>query len=338
VFIASEITRLIGRTPLVRINRLVGADHAEIVAKLEFFNPGASVKDRIALAMIEAAAARGAIHADTVLLEPTSGNTGIGLAMVAAAKNLNLVLTMPESMSTEHRGVMRAFGAELVLTPAANGMGGAIAKAHEMAAADSRYLLLQQFENAANPQVHRETTALEIWEDTGGRVDIVVSGVGTGGTITGVGEVLKERKPSVRMIAVEPAASPILSGGAKGAHSIQGIGAGFVPMVLNIAIYDDIVLVSNEDAFTTAREAAKKEGLLVGISAGAALWAAGQIALRPENEDKLIVVIVPDWGAHYLSTALFKGLTGLVYLPERVGADIVEVPRPARQLAAELHE
>ncbi len=307
--IAHDITELIGGTPLVRINRLSAATDVEILAKLEFFNPANSVKDRIGLAMITAAEEAGLIGPDTIILEPTSGNTGIALAMVAAAKGYRCAFTMPESMSKERRALLRGYGAELFLTPAADGMAGAIAKANELAAADDRYFIPQQFENPANPQVHRVTTAEEIWNDTDGGVDIFIAGVGTGGTITGVGEVLKERKPSVQVIAVEPAASPVLSGGAKGPHPIQGIGAGFVPDILNTHIYDEVITVTNADAFATAHRAAHEEGLLVGISSGAALWAALEVARRPENAGKQIVVIIPSYGERYLSTPLFEGLT-----------------------------
>ena len=307
--IAHSITELIGNTPLVRINKLHAGGDVEILAKLEFFNPGGSVKDRIGLAMINAAEAAGLLGPDTIILEPTSGNTGIALAMVAAAKGYRCAFTMPESMSQERRALLRGFGAELFLTPGPEGMAGAIAKANELAAGDSRYFIPQQFENLANPQVHRDTTAEEIWRDTDGGVDIFIAGVGTGGTITGVGEVLKARKPGLQVIAVEPAASPVLSGGAKGPHPLQGIGAGFVPDVLNTHVYDEVIEVANEDAFATARRAAREEGLLVGISSGAALWAAMQVAKRPENAGKQIVVIIPSFGERYLSTPLFAGLT-----------------------------
>ena len=307
--IANDITELIGGTPLVRINRLNEGLGAEILAKLEFFNPAGSVKDRIGLAMINAAEAAGLIGPDTIILEPTSGNTGIALAMVAAAKGYKCAFTMPETMSKERRALLRGYGAELFLTPGPDGMGGAIAKANELAASDSRYFIPQQFENPANPQIHRVSTAEEIWNDTDGGVDIFIAGVGTGGTITGVGEVLKQRKPSVQVIAVEPAASPVLEGGVKGPHPIQGIGAGFVPDILNTHIYDEVIGVENQDAFDTAHRAAHEEGLLVGISSGAALFAALQVASRPENAGKQIVVIIPSFGERYLSTPLFEGLT-----------------------------
>lgn len=275
---------------------------------MESFNPAHSVKDRIGVAMLDAAERAHLIGPDSIILEPTSGNTGIALAMVCAARGYKCVFTMPETMSKERRSLLRAYGAELVLTPGPDGMPGAIAKAEELAKEDLRYFIPQQFENQANPAIHRATTAEEIWRDTDGEVDIVVAGVGTGGTITGVGEVLKERKPSVQMIAVEPAASPVLSGGEKGPHPIQGIGAGFVPAVLDTAIVDEIVTVANDDAFVLARRAAREEGLLVGISSGAALWAALDVAARPENSGKLIVVVLPDFGERYLSTVLFEGL------------------------------
>lgn len=306
--IAEDITELIGNTPLVRIRHLAADAPAEIVAKLEFFNPAASVKDRIGVAMIDAAQAEGLIGPDTVIVEPTSGNTGIALAMVCAARGIPIVLTMPETMSVERRMLLRGYGAELVLTPGPEGMGGAIAAAEQLAKDNSNYLMPQQFANPANPAIHVATTAEEIWRDTDGDVDILISGVGTGGTITGVGSVLKERNPDVQVIAVEPAASPVLSGGVKGPHPLQGIGAGFVPEVLDTALYDEVIAVEADDAMATARRAAKEEGLLVGISSGAALWAAVQVAGRPENAGKRIVVIIPSFGERYLSTALFAGL------------------------------
>ena len=306
--IADDITQLVGNTPLVRVNRLSAGLGAEILAKLEYFNPAHSVKDRLGLAMINAAEQAGLIGPGTIILEPTSGNTGIALAMVAAARGYHCAFTMPETMSKERRALLRAYGAELILTPGPDGMAGAIAKAEELAASDARYFIPQQFKNPANPAIHRATTAEEIWSDTDGQIDIFIAGVGTGGTITGVGEVLKQRKPLVQIIAVEPAASPVLSGGAKGPHPIQGIGAGFVPDVLETSVLDEIITVTNDDAFATAHRAAREEGLLVGISAGAALWAALQVAARPENAGKQIVVIVPDFGERYLSTPLFEGL------------------------------
>jgi cysteine synthase A len=306
--IANDVTELVGNTPLVRIRKLTAGAKADVVAKLEFYNPAHSVKDRIGLSMIEAAEQAGLIKPDTIILEPTSGNTGIGLAFVCAARGYKCTLVMPETMSKERRALLRAYGAELVLTPGSEGMGGAIRTAEEMAAADSRYFIPQQFKNPANPDIHRKTTAEEIWRDTDGKVDILVSGIGTGGTITGVGEVIKSRKPSFQAIAVEPEASPVLSGGQKGPHPIQGIGAGFVPDVLNTEIYDEVIRVKNDDAFDIARRMAREEGLLVGISSGAATWAALQVARRPENEGKLIVVIIPSFGERYLSTALFAGL------------------------------
>ncbi|WP_037585759.1 cysteine synthase A [Stenoxybacter acetivorans] len=308
--IASSITDLIGNTPLVQLGQLAKGLPAKVALKLEFFNPGGSVKDRIATAMIDAAEKAGKIKADTVIVEPTSGNTGIGLAMVCAARGYSLILTMPETMSKERQMLLRAYGAQLILTPGAEGMGGAIARAEALVNENpDHYFMPQQFENTANPEVHRRTTAEEIWRDTDGEVDIFVGGVGTGGTITGVGEVLKAKKPAVQVFAVEPAASPVLSGGAKGPHPIQGIGAGFVPKTLNTEIYDGVIQVGNEDAFTTARALAVKEGLLVGISSGAAVWAALQLAAKAENSGKLIVVVIPSNGERYLSTPLFADLT-----------------------------
>ncbi|MFC5302113.1 cysteine synthase A [Azospira restricta] len=306
--IADNVTALIGNTPLVRLNRVTAGIAGTVVAKLEFFNPAHSVKDRIAAAMIDAAQAAGRIGPDTVVLEPTSGNTGIGLAMVCAARGIKCAFVMPETMSRERRLLLKAYGAELILTPGPDGMGGAIRKAEELAAADARYFIPQQFENPANPEVHRKTTAEEVWRDTDGQVDIFVGGVGTGGTITGVGEVLKARKPGVRIVAVEPDASPVLSGGQKGPHPIQGIGAGFVPKVLNTEVYDEVVRVKNDDAFAMARRMATEEGLLVGISSGAAVHAALEVARRPENAGKLTVVVIPSFGERYLSTALYSHL------------------------------
>jgi len=306
--IAKDVTELVGNTPLVQIRRLAVGAVGQVVAKLEFYSPAHSVKDRIGVSMIDAAERAGRIHPDTIILEPTSGNTGIGLAFVCAARGYRLVLTMPETMSKERRLLLRAYGAELILTPGAEGMAGAIDRAEALAASDPRYFIPQQFQNPANPEIHRRTTAEEIWRDTDGLADALVAGVGTGGTITGVGEVLKARKPSFRCVAVEPDASPVLSGGVKGPHPIQGIGAGFVPDVLNTKIYDEIIRVKNDDAFATARRAAREEGLLVGISSGAALWAAVEVARRAESAGKLIVVIIPSFGERYLSTPLFADL------------------------------
>jgi cysteine synthase A len=306
--IANNVAELVGNTPLVKLNRLAPAGGATVALKLEFFNPAHSVKDRIAVAMLDAAEAAGKIKPDTIILEPTSGNTGIGLAMVCAARGYKCAFVMPETMSRERKLLLKAYGADLILTPGAEGMPGAVKKAEELAAADPRYFIPQQFENPANPAIHRATTAEEIWADTDGQVDIFVAGVGTGGTVTGVGEALKEKKPGVQVIAVEPAASPVLSGGNRGPHPIQGIGAGFVPGILNTAVYDEIVQVPNDAALDTARKLATQEGLLVGISSGAAVWAALQVAERPENAGKLIVVIIPSFGERYLSTVLFQHL------------------------------
>jgi cysteine synthase A len=306
---AGSITELIGRTPLLRLNRISDESGAEVLGKLESFNPGGSVKDRIGLAMIEAAERDGRIAPGrTTIIEPTSGNTGIALAMVAAARGYDLVLTMPDTMSIERRTILKAFGARLVLTPGADGMRGAVAKALELAAEGDDAFVPQQFENPANPEVHRLTTAEEIWADTGGEVDAFVAGVGTGGTLTGVGEVLKERRPGALVVAVEPADSAVLSGGAPGPHKLQGLGAGFVPKVLDTEVYDEIVKVSADDAFAAARDLARQEGVLVGISAGANVWAAGQVARRPELKGKVVVTVLCDTGERYLSTPLFGDL------------------------------
>jgi cysteine synthase A len=304
--IAENITKLIGKTPLVRLNRVTEGCLAMVVVKLESRNPCASVKDRIGLSMIESAEKAGRIKEDTIIVEPTSGNTGIALAFVCAVKGYKLVLTMPETMSLERRQLLTAFGAEIILTPGSEGMSGAVKKAEELAKSSKRYFIPQQFKNPANPEIHRLTTAQEIWEDSDGKVDILVAGVGTGGTITGVTEAIKKKKPGFRAIAVEPSASPVLSGGIPGTHKIQGIGAGFVPEVLNIKIIDEIIQVSNEDAMKTARRLAREEGILAGISSGAAVFAAINVAKRKENKNKLIVVILPDTGERYLSTELFK--------------------------------
>ena len=307
--IAKSITDLIGNTPLLELQNLSRGLPARVAVKLEFFNPGSSVKDRIALAMVEAAEREGKIKPGTTIVEATSGNTGIGLAMVCAAKGYKLVITMPESMSKERKMLLRAYGAELVLTPAAEGMNGAIAKAEEFVKNHPEtYFMPRQFDNPANPEIHRQTTAEESWRDTDGNVDIFVAGVGTGGTLSGVGEVLKSRKPEVQIYAVEPTGSPVLSGGQKGAHLIQGLGAGFVPKTLNTEIYDGVITVSNEDAMATARALADKEGILSGISSGASVWSALQLAAKPENAGKLIVTVLPSYGERYLSTALFADL------------------------------
>jgi cysteine synthase A len=304
--IFSDVTLTIGGTPLVRLDRMAGGLPATLLAKLEFRNPVGSVKDRIGLAMVEAAERQGLIHSDTLIVEPTSGNTGIALAFVCAVKKYRLMLTMPETMSVERRKLLKHLGAELVLTPGTEGMKGAIKRAHEILAENPKAYMPDQFGNPANPEIHRKTTAEEIWQDTGGEADILVAGVGTGGTITGVSEVIKSRKPSFKTVAVEPAASPVLSGGKPGPHKIQGIGAGFVPEVLNTRIIDEIITVTNDEAFEVARDLAKVEGILAGISSGAAVAAGLRVAGRPENKDKMIVVILPSTGERYLSTELFK--------------------------------
>jgi len=308
--IFSDITETIGNTPLVRINRLGEGVGATILAKLESFNPLSSVKDRIGVAMIESAEKQGLLKKDSVLIEPTSGNTGIALAFVAAAKGYRLILTMPETASLERRALLKILGAELVLTPGPKGMPGAIEKAEELLKKTPNGFMPHQFNNPANPEIHRKTTAEEIWRDTGGEVDIFVAGIGTGGTITGVGEVLKKRKPSVRVIAVEPKDSPVLSGGTPGPHKLQGLGAGFVPTVLNTRVYDEVIQATAEDSGKIARELAKKEGILAGISCGAAMWAALEVAKRPESKGKTIVVLLPDTGERYLSTWLFEEFKG----------------------------
>ncbi len=306
--IANNVAELVGNTPLVRLNRLAGGISGTVACKLEFFNPAHSVKDRIAVAMLDAAQAEGRIGPDTIVVEPTSGNTGIGLAMVCAARGIKCLFVMPETMSRERRLILKAYGAELVLTPGPAGMSGAVQKALDLVAADPRMFMPQQFENPANAEIHRRTTAEEVWRDTDGRIDIFVAGVGTGGTVTGVGEVLKARKPGVRIVAVEPDASPVLSGGQRGPHPIQGIGAGFVPAILNTAIYDEVIRVRDDDALHMARRMAVEEGLLVGISSGAAVWATLQVMKRPESAGLLAVVIVPSFGERYLSTVLFEHL------------------------------
>ena len=303
----SDITKIVGNTPLVRINRITDGAEAEVYAKLEFYNPTSTIKDRIGIAMIDAAEKSGQLKAGGTIIEATSGNTGIALAMVGAARGYKVILTMPDSMSKERRALLRAFGAELVLTPAAEGMRGAVAKAEELGATAGA-VLVRQFENLANPEIHRQTTAQEIWNDTDGKVAALVAGIGTGGTITGIGQVLKEKNPDVKVFAVEPAASPILNGGKPGGHPIQGIGPNFVPNILDTEIYDEVLDASNEDALGYARRAAKEEGLLVGISSGAALWGAAQIAKRPEFAGKIIVVIIPSFGERYLSTVLYQDL------------------------------
>jgi len=309
--IYNNVTDLVGYTPLVRLHAVTDGAVAEVVAKLEYYNPSHSVKDRIGISMIDAAERDGKLKPGSVVVEPTSGNTGIALAMVCAVRGYGCILFMPETASKERRILMRAYGAELMLTPGSEGMSGAIKRAEELVASDpAKYFMPDQFNNPANPEIHRKTTAEEIWNDTDGKVDFVVAGVGSGGTITGIGELLKKRKPSLKIIAVEPDASAVLSGGPKGPHPLQGIGAGFIPDVLNTKIYDEIIRVKTDDAFTSARALAKKEGLLVGISSGAATWAAIQVAKRPENTGKLIVVIIPSFGERYLSTALYADLAG----------------------------
>ncbi|MFM1789415.1 MAG: cysteine synthase [Actinomycetota bacterium] len=304
--IYNDITEVFGNTPLVRINRITDGAKANVLAKLEFYNPTSTVKDRIGIAMIDAAEKSGQLKPGGTIVEATSGNTGIALAMVGAARGYKTILTMPDSMSKERRALLRAFGAELVLTPAAEGMKGAVAKAEELGASGA--VLVRQFENEANPEIHRKTTAEEIWRDTDGSVDAVVAGIGTGGTITGIGQVLKERKPSIKIFAVEPAASPILNGGKPGGHPIQGIGPNFIPPILDRSVYDDVIDVEADDAVKYARRAAAEEGILAGISAGAALWAAAQVAQRDEMSGKNIVVIIPSFGERYLSTILYKDL------------------------------
>ncbi|MFH1778161.1 MAG: cysteine synthase A [Candidatus Omnitrophota bacterium] len=304
--IADNITKLVGNTPLVRLNKISKGLPADIIAKLESFNPLASVKDRIGVSMIEAAESAGRIKKDTIILEPTSGNTGIALAFVCASRGYKLVLTMPDTMSIERRALLRAFGAKVILTPGSQGMKGAVRKAEELAKSDPRYFIPQQFKNPANPEIHRKTTALEIWNDTDGKVDILVAGIGTGGTITGIAEVIKKKKPEVQAIAIEPKSSPVLSGGMPGPHKIQGIGAGFIPEVLRQNLLDEVIQVSNEDAISTARRLAKEEGIFVGISSGAACWGTLNVGRRESNKGKLIVVIFPDTGERYISTGMFE--------------------------------
>ena len=306
--IAQDVTKLIGNTPLVRLNRTASDSQAVIAAKLEYFNPSHSVKDRIGVSMLDAAEEEGLINSDSIILEATSGNTGIGLAFACAARNYGCTIIMPESVSRERIMLLKAYGAEVILTPKEKGMQGSIDLAEKLSADDPRYFLPKQFENPANPDIHRKTTAMEIWNDTDGKADILVAGVGTGGTITGVGETLKKLKPDFQVVAVEPKASPVLSGGQKAPHPLQGIGAGFIPPILNTKIIDEIVQVTGEDAFATARQMATQEGLLVGISSGAAVWAALQVGKRAENKDKLIIVIIPSFGERYLSTDLYKDL------------------------------
>ena len=303
----SDITKIVGHTPLVRINRITDGAEAHVYAKLEFYNPTSTIKDRIGIAMVDAAEKSGQLKPGGTIIEATSGNTGIALAMVGAARGYKVILTMPDSMSKERRALLRAFGAELVLTPAAEGMRGAVAKAEELGTAAGA-VLVRQFENEANPEIHRQTTAQEIWNDTDGQVAALVAGIGTGGTITGIGQILKEKNPNIKIFAVEPAASPILNGGKPGGHPIQGIGPNFIPNILDTKIYDEVFDASNDDAFGYARRAAKEEGLLVGISSGATLWAASQVAKRPEFAGKIIVAIIPSFGERYLSTALYADL------------------------------
>jgi cysteine synthase A len=306
--IANLISDLVGKTPLLRLNRVTQGCKGEVIAKLEFFNPCGSIKDRIGVSMIEAGEQAGLIQKDTILLEPTSGNTGIALAFICAARGYPLVLTMPDTMSVERIHLLKMFGAKIILTPGHEGMAGAVEKAEEMASKDSRYLILQQFKNPSNPEIHKKTTALEIWEDTDGQVDILVAGVGTGGTITGISEIIKNKKPGFKAIAVEPENSPVLSGGRPGPHMIQGIGPGFVPEVFRRDLVDEVIKVSNEDAGLLARRLAKEEGVLAGISSGAATWAAIEVAKRPESKGKMIVVILPDTGERYISTWLCNGI------------------------------